>query len=138
MVPGVAAAVNGIEAGHSEVEIVTIGIAGIDAEVPETVAPVEGAIEVGGVQECPVLPVEQYIAQIEVAMLPVEPIEVVIVVDTHEVVEVDLVCCLILLFGEVELVGHLVGEEQSLLASLLIAHCAGRDDRHADCCEGDE
>jgi len=134
----VAAAIDSIEAGHSEVVVVAVGIAGIDTEVPETIAPVKGTIEVGGVEESPVLPVEQDIAQVEVAVLPVDAIEVVVVVDAHQVVEVDFVCCLILLLGEVQLVSHLVGEEQSLLTSLLIAHGAGRQGHHEHCCEGDE
>ena len=71
------------------------------------------------------MPVEEHIAQVKVAMRPVCTIEVVIGVYAHQVVEVDLVGSLVLILGEVELVCHLVGEKQSLLACLLIAHSVG-------------
>jgi hypothetical protein len=39
-VPGMTAAIGSIEVRASEVEVVTMGIAGIDAEVPETSVPI--------------------------------------------------------------------------------------------------
>ena len=124
-VPGMAATIGGIEVRTSEVEIVTIRIAGIDAEVPVACLPVERAVEIAGGDECLPLPIEEDITQVEVTTLPIGAEHVVAASHTHEVVEIDLVGGLILLVGEVELVGHLVGQEQSLIAGLLETHCVG-------------
>ena len=104
-VPAVSTPVGGIEVGTSVEEIVAVGIAGIDAEMPIA---------------C--IPVEKDVAQVEVTTLPVGTIHIVYAGDTHEVVEVDFVRCLVLGISQVELVGHLVGEEQGLVAGLLVAH----------------
>ena len=121
-VPGMSSPIAGIEHGASEVEVVAMGIAGIDAKVPIASIPVEWAVEVAGGTESLPLPVEQDIAHVEVATLPIGGIDVVVAGYSHEIVEVDLIGSLVLLVGEVELIGHLVGEEQGLVASLLIAH----------------
>ena len=125
VVPSMSAAVGVPEVRTSEVEIVAIRVAGIDAEVPVACIPVERTIEVGSCAVGCILPVEENIAQIEVTASPVCSIKVVARVDAHQIVEVHLVGSFVLLFGEVQLVSHLVGEEQSLLASLLVAHCVG-------------
>ena len=128
----------GIKEGRvSEVEERAVRIACVDSEVP-TVEPVERAIEVVGQAEGIVLPVEQYVVEVEVAHLPIGTIEVVNSIDAHKVVEVDFVGSLVLVVGEVELIGHLVGEEQGLLACLLVSH--GRYGCHGceQCCEGDD
>ena len=107
----------------AKVEVVAVWIAGVDCEVPASCIPVERTIEVRGCAESSVLPVEQYVAEVEVALSPVCSVQVVIVTDTHQVVKVHLVGGLILVVGEVKLVSHLVGEEQCSLASLLVTHC---------------
>jgi hypothetical protein len=124
--PGMSSTIAGVEYRTTVVEVVTVRIAGVDAEVPEAVCPVEGAIEIGGGTESTQLPVEQDIAQVEVTTLPVGSVYVVITGDTHQVVEIDLISSLILLFCQVQLVSHLVREEKSLVASLLVAHCLAR------------
>ncbi len=121
-VPAVATPIGSIEMGASIVEIVAVGIAGIDAEMPVARAPVEGAVEVGGCDIGIPLPIIEDVAQVEVTTLPEGTVHIVYAGDTHEVVEVDFVCCLILGIGQVELVGHLVGEEQGFVAGLLVAH----------------
>ena len=123
--PTVASTIDCPEYGVTEVEVVTVGVAGIDAEVPVAGFPVEGAIEVGGCYIGVVLPVEQDVTQVKVALCPVYAIQVVNGIDTHQVVKVHLKGGLVLLLGEVQLVCHLVGEEQCLLAGLLVTHCAG-------------
>ena len=122
--PTVTASVHGIEVRKSEVEVVAVGVAGIDAEMPVASVPVERAIEIGGSQIGFILPVKKDITQVEVTLCPICSIEVCLRVDTHQIVEVDLVCGLVLLLGEVEFIGHLVSEEQGLLAGLLVTHCA--------------
>ena len=123
--PAVTSTIDCPEMGTAKVEVVTVGIAGIDAEVPVAGFPVEGAIEVGSCHEGVVLPVEQDVAQVKVALCPIDAIQVVDGVDAHQVVKVHLVGGLVLLLGEVQLVCHLVGEEQCLLAGLLVTHCVG-------------
>ena len=123
--PAMTSAIDSPEMGMAKVEVVTVGIAGIDAEVPVAGFPVEGTIEVGSCHEGVVLPVEQDVAQVKVALCPIDAIQVVDGVDAHQVVKVHLVGGLVLLLGEVQLVCHLVGEEQCLLAGLLVTHCVG-------------
>ena len=110
-------------------------IARIDAEVPVPAVPVKRAIEIGCVDIGTVLPVEKHIAQVEIALTPIDTIEIIIRVDTHQVIEVDLVGSLILRIREIEFVSHLVGQEQSLLTCLLITH--GRS-LHSHDQEGDK
>ena len=124
--PAVSTVVGKVEVWPSEIEIGAVRVTGVDAEVPVACAPVEGAIEVRGIQIQTILPIEEDIAQVEITALPIDAIEVVLCVYAHEVIEVYLVGCFILLFREVELIGHLVGQEQSLLAGLLVAHGACR------------
>jgi hypothetical protein len=63
-VPGMSTAVGGIEVRASEVEIVTVWVTAIDAEVPVTCLPVKRAVEIGGCHKGVPLPVEEYIAEI--------------------------------------------------------------------------
>ena len=124
--PGVCTTIGSIECRTSEVEVVTVRIAGIDAEVPITCAPVQWAVEVAGCDVCLPLCVEQNVAQVAVAALPVVAIDIVVARHTHQVVEVDLVGGLILFVGEVQLVSHFIGQEQCLVASLFVTHCLAR------------
>ena len=126
VMPGVGATIDTVERGAAEVVVVAVGIAGVDGEVPASGVPIERAIEVGGVAEGAILPLQEDVAHVEVPPPPVVAGKVIHRVDAHQVVEVDLVGGFILRFAEVQLVSHLVGQEQCLLACLLIAHGAGR------------
>jgi len=125
--PRMSATIGDIEVRTSEVEVVAMRIAGIDAEVPVAGLPVEGAIEIGGCQEGVPLPVEKNITQVKVTTLPVNTEYIVATSHTHQIVEIDLIASLVLLVGEVELIGHLIGQEQSLVTGLLETHGGGRD-----------
>lgn len=107
------------------------GIVSINAEVPYASVPVERTIEIACCTEGIPLPVVEYYLHIEVALTPTFSIDIVNSVDIHEVVEVDLVSSLILLLGQVELIGHLISKEQSLLTSLLVSHSLNT----SHCCE---
>ena len=130
-VPGMGTTIGVIEVRTSEVEVVTVGITGIDAEVPVTGVPVQRTIEIGCCHEGIPLPVEQDITQVEITALPVGSIHIVTAGDTHQVVEIDLLGCLVLFVSKIQLISHLVGQEQGLVASLLITHCVCRD----RCCQ---
>ena len=123
--PAVPTTVGSIEVGRAKVEVVAARIAGVDAEVPVASLPVERTEEIGGSAEGIPLPAVEDIAQVLVATLPPDAVHVVIATDAHQVVQVNLVGCLVLRVGEVQLVGHLVGEEQGLVAGLLIGHGVG-------------
>jgi hypothetical protein len=129
-------AIAGVEHRTTEVEVVTMWIASINAEVPETITPVEWTIEIGSCAECLPLPIQQNIAQVQVTTLPVVAIDIVITRHTHQVVEVDFIGSLILLVRQVQLVSHLVCQEQSLVACLFVAHCLARCCYRQHCYQG--
>lgn len=56
--PGMSATIADIEGRRSEVEVVTVRITGVDAEVPVASFPVEGTIEIAGCDKGIPLPVE--------------------------------------------------------------------------------
>ena len=130
-VPGVCTMIGVIEVRTSEVEVVTVWVTGIDAEMPVAGVPVQRTIEIGSCDEGIPLPVKQDIAQVEITALPVGSIHIVTAGDTHQIVEIDLIGCLVLFVSEIQLISHLVGQEQGLVAGLLIAHCVCRD----GCCQ---
>jgi len=136
--PAVSATIDGIEVGRSKIEVAAMGITCVDAEVPETTAPVKRTIEIGGFNKSTILPIEQDITEVEITTLPVGAIEVGLRVDTHQIVEVDLIGCLVLFLGQVELIRHLVGKEECLLASLFVTHGVCLDCESEQCCEGDD
>ena len=120
--PAMTTAVGCPYCGTLEIEEGANGIVGINTEVPHACIPIKRTVEIRRCTEGIPLPVIEDNLHVEIALAPVFRIEVVNGVYTHEVVKIDFVGCLILLLREVELVSHLVGEEQGLLASLLIAH----------------
>ena len=123
--PGMTAAIGGIEMGTAEVEVVTARIAGIDAKVPVACLPEQRTVEIGCCAEGIPLPGVEDVAQIQVTALPVYTKNVVNAGNSHQVVEVNLIGSLVLSVGKVQLVGHLIGQEQSLVAGLLVAHGIG-------------
>ena len=70
-VPSMPSAISGIEVRTSEIEVVAVRIAQIDAKVPITGLPVKWTIEIAGSNVGIPLPVEQYIAQVQIPTLPV-------------------------------------------------------------------
>ena len=78
--------------------------------------------EVVGRHEEGVLPVIEDVAQVGVAIGEVVAVDIALVAHAEEIVEVDLVAVVVLLVVEIELVGHLVGEEACLLAGFFVVH----------------
>jgi hypothetical protein len=124
--PGMSTAIGCIEYGASKEEVVTVWIAGIDAEVPVACAPIQWTVEVAGSDICLPLCIQQYVAEITVAALPVVTIDIIVTRHTHQVVEIDLIGGLILFISKIQLISHLIGQEQRLVASLFITHCLAR------------
>src|SRR3712207_3612514 len=110
------------ERGPSEVEIVTTRVPGVNAEVPIACVPIERTVEVAGRQVGLILPIHQYVTQVEVALLPICAVEVVVIVNAQKVIEVHFVSGFILLIGQIQFISHLVGEEKRLFAGLFVAH----------------
>ena len=120
MAPAVSTTIGQVEVRTTKVEVVTMRIAGIDAKVPNTSLPIEWAVEVGSGSEQIPLPAIEDIADIQVATLPVSTKYIVITCDAHQIIQVNLIGSLILCIRQVQLVGHLVGQEERLSASLLV------------------
>lgn len=121
-----AAVVGDVDVGTCVV-VIAYAVVVVDGVVPACGVPAHGTVEVVECAEQVVLPVEEYAAEVDVAVLPVGACDVGGAVEAHEVVEVDLVGAVVLLGGEVELVGHFVGDEPCLLARVVVADGA--------CCE---
>ena len=95
-VPAVSTTIRSVEVGTAEVEVVAMGIAGVDAEVPVASVPVEGTIEIGGCAQGFPLPRVEHVAQVEIATLPVGTEHIVAAGDAHQIVEVYFIDGLVL------------------------------------------
>jgi len=126
-VPGVTSTIGGVEVRTAEVEVVTVRITCIDPEVPVACVPVEGAVEVRGSNKCVPLCFQQDVTHVEVTALPISSINIINAGDTHQVVEVNLVGSFILLVRQVQLVSHLVRQEECLVTCLFVTHGMGRN-----------
>lgn len=124
-VPAVSAAIRYVNGRTREVEVCAVRVSCIDTEVPVACVPIERTIEVACCAEGAVLPVKQNIAEVKVTAVPICAIYIVSSGHSHQVVEVYLVGSVILRVGEIKLVCHLVCEEQSLAACLLVTHSLG-------------
>lgn len=124
--------------GGTMIEEVAVGIVAIDGERPSTTVPKKRMEEVVGRSEDAVLPVEEDVTQVGIAVDEIVAVDIIGRLHTEQIVEVDLVAIFVLLVVEVELIRHLIGEEQSLLASLLVIHCMQRnncEETHEECRE---
>ena len=121
-VPAVTAAIGGVEVWPTEVVIVAMRIAGIDAEVPVACLPTEGAEEIGGCAVEVPLPAIENVVEIGIAALPVGPEHVVSSRHSHQIVEIYLIGSFVLGIREIQLIGHLVRQEQGFAAGLLVTH----------------
>jgi hypothetical protein len=118
--PAVTATIGQVEMWTTEIEVVAMRIAGIDAEVPYTSLPVERAVEVGSCAKQIPLPAIEDITDIQVATLPVQSKHVALTGDAHQIIQVNLIGSLILCVRQVQLIGHLVRQEKGLSASLFV------------------
>lgn len=123
-----------VHLGCAVVEVRPRGVTIVDYEVEGAVHPADGAEEVLGSQESVHLAAGEHVAQFFCSALPEGAEDVTHKIDVHNIVEVDLVYGIDLCSGQIEFKSHFVGQEPCLLASLAVAHCAGRD----DCGHGDE
>ena len=119
---------------ETEEEVVSARISGVDSEMEISAIPIERTIEIASRAEITILPIQEDIAQIEVTLAPVYAVEIIVGINAHEIIQVNLVGSLILIVCQIEFVSHLVSKEQSLLASLLITHCRSCSKCHAEHC----
>ena len=102
-------------------------VAGVDGERPATSAPDDGTVEPLTGHDAVVLPGAEHIAQVAVANFPPKTEHVGAGIYVEQVVEIDLIHCLILCCCQSELVGHLVCQEERLVACGVVRHCCGGD-----------
>lgn len=126
------AAVPSVIAAGTSVVVVTAMVVIPEGEVPCVVTTDDGTIEVlRGTVEAP-LPIEEDVAEVSVAIVPVV-VEGVGTAHIHEVLKIDLIYQIVLLGSKVELVGHLVGEVVSVLLRFAEAHTeCGEESRKGD------
>lgn len=92
-----------------------------EGEVPIVVTTPDGAIEIVCSTIEAVLPVEEDVTEICVTIIPII-VERIGSAYVHQILEVNLIDLIVLLGGEVELIGHLVGEIVRVLLRLAEAH----------------
>ena len=95
-VPVAVAAAEGHKHGRTVHEHAVVGVAAVDGERPAAGAPAKGTIEVGACHEAVVLPGAEHKPQVAVAHVPPESEHVGAGVYVEQVVEVDLIHCLVL------------------------------------------
>ena len=121
------ATLEGHEHCRTMVEHPSDTVAGVDGEGCTGAGPDDGTVEPLAGHEAVVLPGAEHIAQVAVANFPPEAEHVGAGIYVEQVVEVDLIHCLILCCCQSELVGHLVCQEESLVACGVVRHCCGGD-----------
>ena len=110
----VSSSVNTESVRTGAIEVIAVSIASVDWVVPSAASPCQRAIEVVEPNVDTILIVGENIAKVCVAAAPPCAVKVTVVVDAEQIVKVHLVGQFILLFGQVEFVCHLVGEEEGL------------------------
>lgn len=114
------------EDSGAAIEVVAVCIVIVNGEVPCSAAPPQRAEEIVDGDKCCPLPFVEDVTQIVVTIGQVAYVgQVGLRVNTQQVVEVYFVCIVILLVVEVQLIGHLVGQVVSLLASRFVIHSRG-------------
>lgn len=109
----------GIESVRTRTEeLVAVGIVGVNTEVPAVVRPHHRTIEVGNSHIAVVLPAVEHVAQAVVTIYPAAAEDVGVGYQTHHIVKIDFIHCLVLTGVEIQLVSHLIGQEQGLGAGL--------------------
>ena len=71
VMPAMPAIVNEDKVWPTKIEVVTTGITCVDGKVPVASVPVQRTIKIASCAESTILPVEQYIAQVEIASSPI-------------------------------------------------------------------
>ena len=95
-VPVAVAAAEAHKHGRTVHEHAVVGVAAVDGKRPAAGAPAKGTIEVGACHEAVVLPGAEHKPQVAVAHVPPESEHVGAGVYVEQVVEVDLIHCLVL------------------------------------------
>ena len=94
--------------------LASIWISGIDVLYVSSLSPADGTIEVGSTLVGVPLVYRENVFQLLVAHLPDSGIDILIAVDTIEIVEIHLVCLLSLPAVQAEFIHHFVCEEAGL------------------------
>lgn len=129
----VSAAISAVVIGTREVEMVVVGIVDVYPEVPTVSTGIDGPVEVIGLYEAGILAAAQHPAKVVIAYIEV----VVVAIErplfaSHHIVHqiayagnevvVDFIYIVVLLSVEIQLIGHLIGEEKGFLTYFAITH----------------
>ena len=106
----------------------------VDCKADYVVIDTDRFVEVGGSQVMPVLPAGEYPLELALSTVPENSENVRSAHQTYEVIVIDLINCIILCIGEIELISHLIGEEQGLCLCSCVAHCIRLYKTYGDCC----
>lgn len=133
---GMCAMIMIVDGGHIIIEVGQIVIDLMNAEQPATCGGVDGTEEIIQTDEGAILYLVHDVTQVVIA-----PVQILIVtvdgivvsidytvhdgVDRGEEVVVDLIAILVLLWCEVELIGHTIAQETSILTNLVRRKCKG-------------
>ena len=98
-------------------------------ETPNASVPIKGAVEIGSVDEAPVLIVGEHISQVGISSCPTGSLYIGISIAVKKIVKVNLIDSLALHIVKSQFVGHFVGEEQSFVSCLFVTHGICRE-RH--------
>ena len=123
--------------GRTTEEEVGAVVAIPEGKIPAAVTPFDRTIEVSCSAVSSVLPIEEDVAEVNVAEVPERTIESG-AVNIDEVFEVNLIDLIVLSGGEVKLVGHLVGEEVGLLLSVAEGEESSTERGHDTHCNENE
>lgn len=116
--------------------MIAVGVACVDDETERAAVPVQRVIEIGGGHIQVVLPRTQHKAEVAVATAPVVAVDIATITHAVEIVEIDFVDGLVLFGTEVQLISHLVGQEQGFPLCLGVRHSLGGDGHDHQHCQG--
>jgi restriction endonuclease Mrr len=120
-------AITAVDGGTLVVEEFVVNIARTQGKREIVAAhPNHGTIEIYDLGVAIPLPGAEDVTEVGVAAHPEDAIEIRPVVEAKHIIEVDFIDSLVLREAEVELIGHLIREEEGFLASLGEAHGCGR------------
>lgn len=114
-------------------EEVGVRIVVVDGKCPGTTVDVGRTYKVLTLQEIVPLPVAEHIAQVGIASLVVAVVQLIHRSQGAEVVVVDLIDIVCLIFRQVQLIDHLIGQETCFFAGTLCAECICIDTESSDC-----
>ena len=108
-------------------------VAVVDREAESIIDYCNRVIEVSGSQISSVLPSGEYPFELALTAVPEDTENVGSTHQAYEVIVIDLIYRIVLCVGEIELISHLVGEEERFCLCSCVAHCIRLYKTYGDC-----